>query len=237
VIQGTLRNKVVLGAVAAAALVGGGSAIAAGQLGSDEEQKAILNDAAQELGVEPTALSQALEHAVEARIDAAVADGDLTQEQADALKQRLEAEGVGIVGFGPPDGFHGGPHMGIHAGLDAAAAYLGLTEAELHDQLESGHTLAEIATEQGKTVDGLEQALIDAAKDDIAAAVEAGRLTQAQADKIVADLPDRIDDVVNGTFPPGGPGRHGPWDGGPPPPGAPSDEAPAEDGATTTTAA
>ena len=232
-IQRTFRNKVVLGAVAAAALVGGGTAIAAGQLGSDEEQQAILNDAAEELGVEPSALSQALEHAVAARIDAAVADGELTQEQADALKQRLEAEGVGIFGFGPPGGLHGGPHAGLHAGLDAAAQYLGLTEAELHEQLESGQTLSEIAAEQGKTVEGLEQALIDAAKEDIAAAVEAGRLTQAQADEILSDLPDRIDDVVNGTFPPGGPGRHGPWDGGPPPPGAPSDEAPADKGTTT----
>ncbi len=75
--------------------------------------------------------------------------------------------------------------------------------------------------------------MVDAAKEDIAAAVEAGRLTQAQADEILSDLSDRIDDVVNGTFPPGGPGRHGPWDGGPPPPGAPSDEAPADNGTTT----
>jgi len=47
VTDGTLRKKVVLGAVAAAALVGGGSAIAAGQLGSDANQQAILNDAAE----------------------------------------------------------------------------------------------------------------------------------------------------------------------------------------------
>jgi hypothetical protein len=235
VIQGTFRNKVVLGAVAAAALVGGGSAIAADQLGSDEEQQAILNDAAAELGVKPSALSQALEHAVVARIDAAVADGKLTQEQGDALKQRLEAEGVGIIGLGPPGEFHGGPHVGLHGGLDAAAQYLGLTEAELHEQVESGQTLAEIAAEQGKTVEGLEQALIDAAKEDIAAAVEAGRLTQAQADEILSDLSDRIDDVVNGTFPPGGPGRHGPWDGGPPPADAPS-QAPSDDTTTNTAA-
>jgi hypothetical protein len=233
VIQGTFRNKVIMGAVAAAALVGGGSAIAAGQLGSEDDQQAIIDDAAEELGVEPTVLSDALEHAVAARIDAAVAAGELTQEQADALKERLEAEGVGIFGVGPPGHFHGGSHGGLRGGLDAAADYLGLTEAELHDQLESGQTLAEIATAQGKTADGLEQALLDAAKADLAAAVDAGRLTQAQADEILADLPARIDDVVNGTFPPGGPGRHGPWDGGPPPADAPSGEAPAEDGTTT----
>ena len=104
--------------------------------------------------------------------------------------------------------------MGLHAGLDAAAQYFGLTEAELHEQLESGQTLAEIAAEQGKTVEGLEQALIDAAKEDIAAAVEAGRLTQAQADGILPDLSDRIDDVVNGTLPPGGPPGHR-WGAGP----------------------
>ncbi len=175
--DGTLRKKVVLGAVAAAALVGGGSAIAAGQLGSDANQQAILNDAAEQLGVEPSELNDALVNAVEARIDAAVASGELTQEQGDALKQRVEAEGVPLFGgpllHGPGHGV-GLQHFG---GLDAAAEYLGLTEDELRADIESGKTLAEVATAQGKTVEGLTKALVDAAEKDIAAAVDEGRLT------------------------------------------------------------
>jgi hypothetical protein len=204
-----------MGAVAAAALIGGGGALAATQLGSDKEQQAILDDAAQQLGVQPSELRAALVDAYEARIDAAVDAGDLSQEQADDLKARLEADGAPLLG-GPL--FHGGEHFGIRVvrGLDTAASYLGLTEDELHSRLESGDTLAEIATAEGKTVDGLVQAMVDAAEKDIAAAVDAGRLTQSQADEILSDLPQHIEDLVNGEPPrpmglPGPmPGRH--WD-------------------------
>jgi polyhydroxyalkanoate synthesis regulator phasin len=201
VTDGTLRRKVVLGAVAAAALVGGGSAIAAGQLGSDPDQQAILKDAAEQLGVEPSELNDALVKAVEARIDAAVTSGELTKEQGKALKQRVEAEGVPLFG-GPL--LHGPGHgVGLHhfGGLDAAAEYLGLTEDELRAGLESGTTLAEVATAQGKTVEGLTKALVDAAEKDIAAAVDEGRLTESQADEIRADLHEHIDRLVNGELP------------------------------------
>ena len=73
---------------------------------------------------------------------------------------------------------------------------------------------------KGKSVDGLKDALVAAAKADLADAVEDGRLTAAQQAKIVADLPDRIDDLVNGEL--GhkrfgrGPGFGGPSFGGPP---------------------
>jgi hypothetical protein len=213
-----LRNKVVMGAVAAAAFVGGGGgAIAATQLGSDKEQQAILDDAAQQLGVQPSELRAALVDAYEARIDAAVEAGDLTQDQADDLKARLEADGAPLLG-GPL--LHGPEHHGVRvfAGLDTAATYLGLSEDELKSRLGSGDTLAEIATAEGKTVDGLVQAMVDAAEKDIAAAVDDGRLTQSQADEILADLPQHIEDLVDGELPrpmglPGPmPGRH--WDAG-----------------------
>ena len=100
-------------------------------------------------------------------------------------------------------------------GLEAAATYLGLTGDELRERLESGDTLAEIAGAEGKTVDGLVQAMVDSAEEDIAAAVEAGRLTQEQGDEILADLPQRIEDMVNGELlGPGGPPGHR-WGDGP----------------------
>ena len=89
-----------------------------------------------------------------------------------------------------------------------------MTTAELRTQLEAGKSLATIATDNGKTADGLKAALTTAAKKDLDAAVTAGRLTQAQEDKLLAALPARLDHEINEAHT-GGPG--GP--GGPPPAG------------------
>jgi len=171
-------------------------------------RSAIINDAAKNLGVEPSKLSAALKKAFEDRIDAAVAAGRLTKQQGDELKQRIESDDFPL--FGPPAFGHGfgAPHMFFH-GLDAAAGYLGLTENELQSRLESGRTLAEIAKAQGKSVDGLKAAMIKDAKTHLDAAVKEGRLSSAEEQRVLADLQQRIDDLVNGKLPDRFPGRHG----------------------------
>ena len=101
----------------------------------------------------------------------------------------------------------GGMHRGGMEKLTAAATYLGLTEAQLRTQLQSGKTLADIAkATSGKTVDGLVQAMVDAETTELAKAVQDGRLTAAQEQQILAQLEQRVTDMVNGTF---GPGMHG----------------------------
>ena len=84
-----LKLKVGAGVAAAAAVAGGGAAIAADRLGSSNDNQAIVNDAAKQLGVTPSALTAALKKALENRIDAAVAAGQLTKAQGDELKQRI----------------------------------------------------------------------------------------------------------------------------------------------------
>jgi polyhydroxyalkanoate synthesis regulator phasin len=194
------KTKIVAGAVAAAAIAGGGAAVAATQLRSpSEESQAVVNDAAAQLGVQPQALSNALKKALENRVDAAVADGRLTKEQGDALKQRIESGQAPLFGLGGgPGGHDRGGHLGD---LDAAASYLGLTEDQLRTQLQSGKTLADVAKAQGKSVDGLIDALVTATKKDLDDAVADGRLTKAQADRILADMKQRITDRVNGKLP------------------------------------
>jgi polyhydroxyalkanoate synthesis regulator phasin len=217
-----MRRKVIAGAAAALAVGGAGAGVAATKLTSSpsEESKAIVNDAAKSLGIEPSKLSAALKKAFEDRIDAAVAAGRLTKQQGDELKQRIESGDFPL--FGPPAFGHGfgAPHLFFH-GLDAAASYLGLTEDELHSRLESGKTLAEIAKAQGKSVEGLKAALVKDAKSHLDAAVKAGRLSSAEEQRVLADLEQRIDDLVNGKLPDRFPGRHGfgfrdrqgpPWD-------------------------
>jgi polyhydroxyalkanoate synthesis regulator phasin len=206
-----IKRKVIAGAAAALAVGGAGAGVAATKLTTSspsEESKAIVNDVAQTLGVEPSKLSAALKKAFEDRIDAAVAAGRLSKEQGDELKQRIESDDFPL--FGPPAFGHGcgAPHPFFH-GLDAAASYLGLTEAELRSRLESGKTLADLAKAQGKSVDGLKAAMIKDAKTHLDAAVKAGRLSSAEERRLLADLRQRIDDLVTGKLPDRFPGRHG----------------------------
>jgi hypothetical protein len=216
-----MKGKVVAGAAAALAVGGAGAGIAATKLGSSPsaDSKAIVDDAAKQLGVQPSALSSALKKALSARVDAAVADGRLTKEQGAELKARIASDDFPL--FGAPG--MGGGHFGHHGGpgLDAAAKYLGLTAAKLRTELEAGKTLAEVAKAQDKSVDGLIAALKADAKQKLDAAVKAGRLTQAQETRMLADLDQRLGDFVNGKLMGrhqrgfGGPGRPG-HDGGPP---------------------
>ena len=208
-----MRRKVFAGAAAALAVGGAGAGLAATKLTANspsEESKAIVNDAAKNLGVEPSKLSAALKKAFEDRIDAAVADGRLTKEQGAELKQRIESGELPLLG-GPAFGFRHGPGAphGFFHGLDGAASYLGLTEAQLHRQLESGKTLAQIAKAQGKSVDGLKDALVKDAKTKLDAAVKAGRLSSAEEKQILSDLHQRVDDLVNGKLPERGFGFRG----------------------------
>lgn len=194
-----MKRKVVAAGAAALAVAGGGAAVAATSLvDPEQESKAVIDDAAAQLGVQPNELSNALEQALLKRVDAALAAGRITQAQADELKQRIQSGDYPLVG--PMFGHHDGPGHGF-GHLEAAAAYLGLTEAELRTQLESGKTMADVTKAQGKTVDGLVSALVADEKKELDEAVAAGRLTQAQADAKLADAKSRFTDMVNGTLP------------------------------------
>jgi polyhydroxyalkanoate synthesis regulator phasin len=203
------KLKFAAGATAVATIVvglGAAGAVAASKAFSpSEESKAVIEDAAGQLGVEPDALSNALKRAAKNRLDAAVAAGRLTKEQANALKERIDS-GDGVPPFGgmggDPNPGHFG-HFGQIGNLEAAAAYLGLTGAELREQL-ADKTLAEIAKAEGKSVNGLVQTLVVTAQKAIDEAVADGKLTQEQADDVKAKLKDHIEDLVNGEFPHGG---------------------------------
>jgi hypothetical protein len=201
------RIKLAGGAAALLAALGAGGAIAADKLSPSEESDAVVADAAKQLGIPADKLDAALKQALENRVDAAVKAGTITAEQGAALKERIAAGEVPLIGLGHGPGF--GHHHGFRgADLDAAASYLGLTEDELHTRLENGDTLAEVAKAEGKSVDGLVNALVAAEKKELADAVADGRLTDAQRDAIVSGLQSRIEDIVNNAAPPAG-FRHG----------------------------
>jgi F0F1-type ATP synthase delta subunit len=135
----------------------------------------------------------------------AVTAGRLTQAQADEITPTLTQRFTDLVNgvhraLGPGRGFGPSPGPGHGPGDDLAVAanYLGTTVTDLLTQLRAGQTLAAIA---GSKTSGLIDALVEHEKTELAAAVEAGRLTQAQADELLPMLTTRVGAVVNGTLP------------------------------------
>jgi hypothetical protein len=196
--------------VAGLAVATGGTALAASGSGGTGPS-AFLDAVAIELGISSERLAEATKAAAVDEVDAQLKAGTITQAQAEAMKERIQSsDGVGL-GFGP--GF-GGPHDG-HGGpgghLDDAAAFLGLTTDALVTQLQDGKTLGEVARAAGKSVDGLKAALLASERAELAEAVADGRLTQAQADEILAGADERLDDLIAGTMP-----QHGHRGFGPP---------------------
>ena len=224
------KTLVALAAVLVVVVVGAGAAIGAtGALSPKQESDAVIDDAAKQLGVAPSELTDALKTALKNRVDAAVKAGRLTEAQGQALKARIDAGDMPLLGPGGPGLHHHGPH-GLHGDIAAAADYLGMTEANLRSALEGGKTLAQVAKSRGKSVDGLVDALVADAKAKLADAVKDGRLTQAQSRALQAGLEARVTDMVNRTPPArlerrfeGGPG--GPF-------GLPPEESVAPAGAT-----
>jgi polyhydroxyalkanoate synthesis regulator phasin len=130
-------------------------------------------------------------------LDQAVANGKLTADQEQTMLAELKSHLDDIVNSN-------GPRIAVHAAGggpfgEAAAAYLGLTPAELRAQLENGKTLAQVAADQGKSVEGLKAAILAGAKTELDAAVAAGKLTAAQEQTMLDDLKAHIDDLVNGA--------------------------------------
>jgi hypothetical protein len=215
----TRRWRLFLAVGAVLVLAGGGVAVGATQFSPRNESRAVIEDAATQLGVEPEELSDALRQALENRLDEAVDDGRLTEEQAERLRERLQSEDFPLFrapGVVPPRGFGGPrvevPRFGRHgprlfAALDAAGDYLELPDDELRERLRDGETLADIARDAGKSVAGLVDALVAAKTERLDEAVDEGRLTQAQRDRIVARLREHTTDLVNGRLPTPHPGR------------------------------
>jgi hypothetical protein len=215
-----IKRYVLVSAAVLAAGAGGGAAIAA--TGGDDDHKkaeqAVIDDAAKRLNVTPDALRGALGAAEDAQTDQAVKDGKLTQAQADAIKKRRADSGTVLGGGGPGVGGRaggpggpgfGGPGLGFKRGpggaLDAAATALGLKLDDLVAKLRDGKSIADVAKDQNKSLDDVKQAITDGVTKELDQAVTDKKLTSDQRDKVLSELKDHLDDLVNGKRPAGAP--------------------------------
>lgn len=194
-------KRVIAAASALSIAVGAGGAIAASK-GSSSDGQSFLSRVAGHLGISTQKLEDATKAAAIDEVDAAQNAGKITKAQADELKERIRQGGAPFF-FGGPHHRFGGPGRVHHAPfghMSAAADYLGLTVPALLEKLTSGQSLADVAKAEGKSVDGLKQAMVADAKERLDKAVENGMLTEAQAKDALSDIQARVDDLVNGNL-------------------------------------
>ncbi len=103
-------------------------------------------------------------------------------------------------------GFGGGPSEAV-SDASVAAKAIGISESDLTTALAGGQTIAGVAKAHGVDVQTVIDALVADKKDEVAAALKAGTITQARTDQELANATHFVTAQVNGTsFGPGGRG-------------------------------
>lgn len=214
------RRWLVGGAVGAALVLAAGVAAVGAQSGDDGGGSSFLDRVAAKLGIDTPRLEQAIDDARNDQIDQAVQDGDLTEEQAQRLRDRLE----GLPGDAPFGGPFGGPGGGFGSkfrhrpdgdlkfgffppGLrpgqsrEALATFVGITTDQLNAQLAAdGATLATVAEANGKSRDDLKAFIRGEAESALNEAVDGGRLTRERADALLQRLDEHIDRLIDADW-------------------------------------
>lgn len=162
-----------------------------------------LADVAEAQGVSVDELTTALVDAISEHIDQAVADGRLDADEAEERKADLEDRVAEMVSNLPPEGFGDRPEGGpdgrpgrpglVPGGSEVLEDVLGLTAEEIRQGLDDGKTLAELAEEQGVSVDDVADALVAEATERIDQAVEDGKLDADRAAQAKENLEDMVD--------------------------------------------
>jgi len=200
-------KRLMMIAVAVAVLALG--VVAVGGAAADEDDGLVgsfLARVAEKVGVSEDELQTAIDDARTETLDEAVAEGRLTEQQAERMQERGFPFGGGRM-------HHGRGHV-----MDAAAEVLDMTRADLMEQLQDGNSLADVADAQGMSEDDFKAALLVQVQAQLDDLVAEGDLTQEQADEIFQRTDENIDNIVTGEGCPGGFGgmRRGPGDfGGP----------------------
>jgi hypothetical protein len=200
-VEGRRRRIAVAGAaLAALALAAGGATYAATGGGPQEDANSLAEALNAREGTSLTGedIQAALKDVLKERLDEAVANGRLTQEDADRILQRAEEGGFPL---GPGGGMRHHMHFGGPF-LEAAAQALGLSEDALPEQLEDGKSLADVAAARNVPKSKVVAAIRDEILDDPPPGRDAP--TRAEATRFA----QRIVNAEPGSFE-----RHG----GPPP--------------------
>lgn len=112
-------------------------------------------------------------------------------------------QGTGMMGRGGGGGMMGGYQNSLIA---VAAHELGMTNTELVSALGGTKSIAQVAAEHNVAVTTIVDAFLAPRVENLNAAVAAGRITQAQADQMLATMRTNVTEQVNEVWAPRGAG-------------------------------
>ncbi len=179
----------------------------ADELRTERQSGKSLADVAKAKSVDIAKVKQAIIDDFTAREQAEVASGEHTQAEVDQKIAYLKSKIDDIVNGAIPMGGKGGHGIrGTVIAFFAVAKVLGLTADELKTELQSGKSLADVATAKGVDVEKVKATILEDYTAKEQAEVASGEHTQAEVDQKIADFKTRLDDIVNGVRPAGMPG-------------------------------
>jgi len=180
--------------------------------GSKNYAQVFVDKLAAILHLNSTQTKDALKQAELQTVDQMLKDGKITQQQADAMKARINAgQGIGpLGGFGLRPGAFKADRALMQelatAEANAVAGALHMSPADLKSALRSGKSLSDLETQQKVSDSTVKAAVKSAAKGVLDKAVKAGTITQAQEDAIMS----RVGSGLKSPF-----GHKGPRPGAP----------------------
>ncbi|ACV58089.1 hypothetical protein [Alicyclobacillus acidocaldarius] len=174
-------------------------------LHQDLQDGKTIAQLASQAGVSTSTLVANLENKAASDLQADVASGALTSEQASHLESRVDRAIQAWVNGKWPAGWDKVRPRGMGAWrrdlIATAAQDLHLSTSSLIADLRKGQTLAEIAAVQGVSTSTLISDLENAAQADIQQAVSDGKISASEAQAMSGRIDTWITDWVNGTLP------------------------------------
>ena len=155
----------------------------------------IKNKIAEILGIGPDEYQDAMDKAKEEVLEEGIAEGWLTQKQADSIEERASKR---------PDmkffGRMGGP--GIHP-ISVFADVLDMEQTDLLAELKEEKTIKQVAEEKGMDKQVLIDTFLEELSKKLDDAVADEDITRKFADSLLKNAEDNIEDMIDTTLPAG----------------------------------
>ena len=193
-----------------AATASGGTSGQNGDALASQYADTFTADFAQRLGVDSAKVNSAFSAAANDTIDKLVTDNQITQDEANTAKQKVQgglspflvnavgALGQGNSGKGKSVEIDENLNQAQQAALQAAAAMLGTTSDQLMQQLQAdGKGLAEQAAAHHVDVQSMKNAMLAAGRAKLDSLAHAGTITQTKADEYYRVVTVFVDKVTS----------------------------------------
>ena len=172
-------------------------------------------------GVDLQDIIDAFVDTADERLTEAVANGNMTQEQADTILPQIEEKVTDAVNNGLPLGKGHGMgrgmyHRAAHGLVTIVSEQLEMDKVGVMEALRDGKTIAQLAEEKGVDTQDIVDAFMVKVEEKLDVAVENGRLTEDEAAEKLEAIEDKVTDKLDDTWPDSrrGEGRRGHRGGG-----------------------